>query len=99
MPKPQADPDDDPRDDTDEGSGGPFVVVVVAVIVSIFAVLGFIGGWLSSHPFPPPAGTTTCSTTCMGFLRLECPGNRLMGLCLGISVCESPTHACGVDPP
>lgn len=100
MPKPDIDPDDDPRDDAEgESSRGSFALIMVAVIVTVVTVFAFIGGMLGSRPFPPPPDTTTCGTTCMGFVRLECPGNRMMGLCFGVSVCDRPTHVCGVDPP
>jgi hypothetical protein len=39
------------------------------------------------------------STSCLIFVKTECPGNRVMGGCFGYSVCDQPVHTCGVDPP
>jgi hypothetical protein len=98
MPAPE---DDDPRDDEEgeSSSGSGFAGILIAVFVTVIVIFATVGGFLGAYPFDPPPGTTTCSTTCMGFVRLECPGNRMMGLCFGISVCDRPTHTCGIDPP
>lgn len=105
MQKPQNDPDEppEPEDPGDDGEGsssgdayGTFVLVAAFVLLTVLAT---IGGALGAFSFDPPPGTTTCSTTCMGVVRLECPGNRMMGLCFGIAVCDRPTHSCGIDPP
>lgn len=100
MPKPEDGPDDDPRDDDEsESSRNSLGWIGVLIAVAIIVIPAFIGGYLRANPTPVPAGTASCSTTCLGFLRMECPGNREMGFCLGISVCDPPTHACGVNPP
>lgn len=100
MPKPEDGPDDDPRDDEEpEPSRNTLGVIGVIILVAVILIPTIIGGILRAYHTPPPPGTTSCSTTCLGFLRMECPGNREMGFCLGIQVCDPPTHACGTDPP
>lgn len=100
MPKPEDFPDDDPRDeDESESSRNSFGTGILIAIVTIIVILFIVGGALRAFPTPVPPGTPSCSTTCVGFLRMECPGNREMGFCLGLKVCEPPTHACGVNPP
>lgn len=88
------DPENTRDDQPDDSRGGlTFVIAVVAaVLVVIFGVV-LIGGATASRPAP-----NMCSTSCAGFWKFECPGNRPMGTCFGVSVCSQPVHACGTNP-
>ena len=99
--KQQALRDDDPRDDDDDGGGGTsagFVIVVIALAVTILAIISAVGVIKSTQSSPP--GVATCTTSCWGFAKLECPGDRLMGSCFGVWGCGDPVsnHPCGTNP-
>jgi hypothetical protein len=94
-------PNDDPeiprepdQDNTQASNVGTAVSVgfVVLVVVAVC-----VAGWIYTDTTKNDPGVTTCSTSCLGFIKLGCPGGRYMGTCFGISVCGSPTHTCGVD--
>jgi hypothetical protein len=88
-------PGDDPGPDniqkTNTGAAG--VGFAVAIIVGVF----ILSGWLYTAFKQNDPGVVTCSTSCLAFIRLECPGGRYMGVCFGATVCDQPVHACGKD--
>lgn len=91
--------DDDIRtpgneDDTGNNRQGGVLVGIglVIVVVLIIMAAGAVYTQAASRPTP-----TTCSTSCLVFVKTECPGNRVMGGCFGYSVCSQPIHACGTD--
>jgi hypothetical protein len=93
--------DDDLRDDEDDGSGGTsagFILVAIALAVLVFAVASGIGAIKSTQSTPP--GVPTCTTSCYGFVKLECPGDRFMDACFGFWGCGNPAtnHPCGTNP-
>jgi hypothetical protein len=97
--KPRPNPGgDDGTDDNSGNSGLPleWILAVVGAVVAIFAIASAIGLTVSNTSSSPP-GQTTCGTSCYGFAKLECPGNRLMGACFGIWTCSNPDHKCGQD--
>lgn len=85
-----------PGDDTEDNRSNSIAIGigVVVVIVLILMAAGAIYTQAASRPTP-----TTCSTSCLVFVKTECPGNRVMGGCFGYSVCDQPVHTCGVNPP
>lgn len=94
--------DDDPRDDDDDGGGGnalPFILVIVAIVVGTFAITSGIAAFQSTMSTAP--GVATCTTSGWGFVKLECPGNRMMGPTFGYWFCGNPAtnHPCGTNPP
>jgi hypothetical protein len=86
-------PDPDPTENRNKGvaTGALFAVIVIGLVL-----LGTVIYTAAKQNDP---AVTTCSTTCAGFTRWECPGARFMGGCLGVSVCDQPVHACGTNPP
>ena len=98
MPQPERDPDD-PRDDDDGSTGGGdaslFILSLVAIAVGVVTVLSVIGIFVSQDP--KPAGGTMCTESCWGFLKLECPTNRVMSACFGWPGCGGTPHTCGQD--
>lgn len=91
--------DDDPRDDGDGGSGGnggSYGVAIFGLIVIYFVVASLIGYAMHTDS-PPPPTTTSCTSACYGFVKLECPGNRYMGACFDWPWCGGTTHTCGKD--
>ena len=93
----EAEPDNDGNGQTG-GTGGTIVLAVIGVIVGIFAFASAVGIVKSTGSTSP--GTRMCTTACYGFARLECPGDRLMGACLGFWGCGGPgPHPCGTNPP
>jgi hypothetical protein len=94
----------EPNDDDDGGGGGNggtsggWVVAVIGAVVAILAIASAIGIIMSTQSKPP--GTTTCTTSCWGFAKLECPGDRLMGSCCCFWGCGDPgtNHPCGTNP-
>jgi len=91
--------DDDirnPGDDTEDNrtNGIAIGIGVVVVVVLILMAAGAVYTQAANRPAP-----TTCSTSCLVFVKTECPGNRVMGGCFGYSVCDRPLHTCGVNPP
>jgi hypothetical protein len=93
MPK---DPDD-PRDDgpESENDASPLIVALIGIAVGVVVVLSVIGIFVSRDP--KPAGAAMCTETCWGFLKLECPTNRVMGACFGWPSCGGTPHTCGSD--
>ena len=89
---------DDPRDDDESGGNDatPLIVALVGIAVGVVVVLSVIGIFVSRDP-KPPAGSM-CTEACYGFLKLECPTNRVMGACFGWPSCGGTPHACGTDP-
>ena len=92
--------DDDLREipedpETKQNKGIATGVGFAVVVLGLFLLGTVIYTAASSNP----PGVTTCTTTCAGLTRWECPGARFMGGCFGISVCGLPVHPCGVNPP
>jgi hypothetical protein len=90
----------------DDPGGGviPGAVVLVGTILGIFVWSSIVAGIQTAFPHdpPPPDSPDTpsmCSTSCGGFVRIECPTNRFMSACFGIAICDKPVHACGTNPP
>jgi hypothetical protein len=83
-------------DDTSENRTNG-VLVGIGVVVAVVLVLMGIGAIATATANPP--APSTCSTSCLVFLLVECPGNRTMNTCFGYSICGQPLHACGVNPP
>jgi hypothetical protein len=94
------------------GGGGTFepggiaaaALVIVGTILGIFVWASLFALVQSLFPHDPPTPDTPntpamCSTSCGGFVKLECPTNRIMGTCFGIGICDKPVHACGTNPP
>jgi hypothetical protein len=95
-------PDDNPRDDGDDGGGGnafPFILGLVAIVVGVFAIASAIGAFKSTQSTTPPP-VATCTTSGWGFVKLECPGDRMMGATFGFWGCGDPrtNHPCGTNP-
>jgi hypothetical protein len=94
--------DDDVRtpgpggDDDDTGNNRQSGVLVGVGLVIVIALIFMAAGAVYTQAASPPS-PTTCSTSCLIFVKTECPGNRGMGMCFGYSVCSEPIHACGVD--
>ena len=88
---------DDPRDDDESGGNDatPLVVALVGIAVGVVVVLSVIGIFVSRDS--KPATTSMCTETCYGFLKLECPTNRVMGACFGWPSCGGTPHVCGSD--
>jgi hypothetical protein len=84
-------PGPDNTEKANRGTAG--VGFLVAIVFGIFV----LSGWLYTAFKQNDPGVQTCSTTCLGFIRLECPGGRYMGVCLGAAVCDQPIHQCGKD--
>lgn len=95
MPPDEDIPDDD-LDPTQRQNNG--VAIGVGLVVAVLVVVCLVGAIYTAAASNPP-GATMCSTTCLGFVRLECPGARPMGGCFAISVCDQPVHMCGINPP
>jgi len=92
------DPDPDNTQNANKGTAVS-VGVVVGILVTVCVI-----GWIYTAAKSNDPGVKTCSTSCIGFLKFECPGGRYMGTCFGVSVCDQPVHTCGVnaqklDPP
>jgi hypothetical protein len=91
---------DDIRDDGLPGEQDPQnqgMIVglgLVALVILVIFVVALVGGATASPPAP-----SMCSTSCAVFVRFECPGNRIMGTCFGVAVCDQPVHPCGANPP
>ena len=91
--------DDNVRDDAEDPSDKHRGIAVgVGVVVAVLVIV-FIAGLIYTAASNNPPGSTTCSTTCLGFTRWECPGTRFMGGCFGVWVCAQPMHTCGTNPP
>lgn len=88
---------DDTRDDEggDGGNGTEIAVAVVAVAVVVITIASLVGLFKSFDKKPVPPATTVCFEACYGFVKLECPGDRLMGACFGFSGCGGNPHPCG----
>jgi hypothetical protein len=92
--------DDDLRDMPDDPETSKHKGITTGVGFAVIAFgLFLLGTVIYTAASSNPPGVTTCSTTCAGLTRWECPGARFMGGCLGISICSPPIHACGVNPP
>lgn len=83
----------------DDSKAGEATFLILAWIIGIFVIsltVDLIAGAVA------PASTSQppqCSTSCSLFLRWECPGNRFIGACFGVSACDQPVHECGKNPP
>ena len=89
---------DDPRDDDNSdrsGDGTLFVSLLLAIVVGVIVVVSVAGIFVSRNPVPPTAAM--CTESCWGFLKLECPTNRIMGVCFGFPGCGGTPHVCGQD--
>jgi hypothetical protein len=105
------DPPDDSDGRRDGSTGGDATIVIVGVVAGIFALSLFAalvggaansvasGGTASSLPTDPSSPPPMCSSSCSLFVQWECPGDRFMGWCAGVSVCDKPIHPCGTNPP
>ena len=95
MPDP-TDPND-PRDDNETGGGDGllYVSLLLAIVVGIFVVVSIAGVFTSRDPVPPT--TAMCTESCWGFLKLECPTNRVMIAWVGFPGCGGTPHVCGRD--
>jgi hypothetical protein len=95
MPAPR-DPDD-PRDDGEEGRGDatPLIVSILAIIAGIFIVLSIVAVFTPRDTTTP--ATASCTESCWGFIKLECPTNRIMSACFGFPGCGGTPHVCGQD--
>jgi hypothetical protein len=92
---------DDPRDDGPESGNdvSPLIIALVGLVVGVVVVLSVIGIFVSRDPQPTGGGAgAVCTQTCWGFLKLECPTNRIMGACFGWPSCGGTPHRCGTDP-
>ena len=87
--------DDDLRDDEVRGGSGIEIVMIVALVAVFLAFLSVYGLLRSFNKKPP--GVATCTTTCLGVVKLECPGDRYIGVCFGLWECSGGTHPCGTD--
>lgn len=87
---------EDGGDSSGGGTGLDWVVAVVGAVVTIFAIASAIGLIVSQTS--KSSATGTCTTSCWGFTKLECPTNRFMGACFGFWSCSSDSaHPCGSD--
>ena len=89
---------DDPRDVDNNDRGGDaslFVGLLLAIVVGVLVVVSVAGIFVSRDPIPPTAAM--CTESCWGFLKLECPTNRIMGACFGFPGCGGTPHVCGQD--
>jgi hypothetical protein len=87
-------------DDNGSNTGNAFgpIFWVISVVIAIAVIAAAVVAIASSGTPPPPTDAKQCSTSCAVFVKLECPGDRVMGTCFGISACEAPMHACGTNP-
>jgi len=90
-------PDDSGRPDDPGTNRTGTVAVSIGAAVAAFVILLLVFALYTACAGHPAPGM--CSTTCVVFVKLECPGDRSMGLCAGVYLCDQPVHRCGANPP
>lgn len=87
---------DDPRDDSEGGGDAtPLIIGVLSVIAGIFIALSIVAVFTPRDTTTPL--TASCTESCWGFIKLECPTNRIMSACFGFPGCGGTPHVCGKD--
>ena len=86
------DPPPDPVQNAWYGTGAVGLTGGVAFLIF------WLSGWLYTANKHNDPGVFSCSTSCIVFLRYECPGGRYTGTCFDFKICDKPTHPCGVNP-
>jgi hypothetical protein len=74
---------------------------VIAVVVVVLLV-GSAATYVQSQTSAPPAGPGICSTACAMWVKIDCPGSKILGTCAfdrPIVPCGAPLHPCGSNPP